>query len=103
MIKLYDRTPVNVSDDHEYMEYAFTEYRPDGTIYRHGTEDFTRKRARDIQGYQIWTWNGLSRWKNGYRAFEYRRTIYFNRKDHSPAEVRKMFENPYFEVRLKKI
>lgn len=50
-----------------YIEYEYTEYRLNGEIKQTGSRDFSySNRPKRVT---IKTWDGVKRWKNGYRSY----------------------------------
>lgn len=63
-----------------YVEIEYKEYRIDGSLYGIGEEQFSDERYyKEIEERHIWTWDGTSRNKGGFRKFEYHGMVEFSK------------------------
>ena len=74
-------------------EIEFTEYNRDGSIYRKGTEDFSRERYSTIQNKWVYTWDGHLLNRGGKRKFEDQGMIKYSRSQEK--EVKKLLQAKY--------
>ena len=74
-IRIYGKR-TKITEDEEYFEVEYTEYRNDGTIKGTGTEDFITKRWNSVKAHMVYTWDGTKRNKGGYRWFDYHGIIW---------------------------
>lgn len=53
------------------QEIAYTEYRLDGSICGTGSRDFVTRLPWYTKSYDLKTWDGAKRWKNGAKSCDY--------------------------------
>lgn len=74
-------------------EVEYTEYNKDGSIYRKGTEDFSRERYNMIQNKWVYTWDGHQLNRGGKRKFEDQGMIKYSRLQWE--EVKSLLKHRY--------
>lgn len=78
------------------IELAYSDYEiATGKLVSTGSEDFSRERARNLQKYEVWTWDGEKRNKGGYRWFELQCYCKINRSETAPKDLKTYLSKKY--------
>ena len=84
------------------LEYPYTEYGADGKVVNRGTEDFSSERAKNLQYYRIFTWDGKRYNKGGQRWFTERCDVRIERKNRKAlTEIAKVWYPDAAEISIR--